>query len=166
MGATIPHFGEAVHAVLPFLKHGGDPTNLDFKEFQKQMYHYVEGRYLTFGKEAWQRLHEHWRYVGEVVGLADEAYVEPKMPNGKVPDLVLLHRRHLYVIDLKATHSEANLDNGPKAEAIRFQVFDSAREMRNLLKEKLPTFAFVLRADSDQHSRREMQWLPLGKLTR
>lgn len=163
MAKSIPHFGDAVHAVLPYIMHGGDPTQLGRLAFEDVLYHYHERERASFKGEVLKRIFSYWQYIGEVVNLADKVWVEPQTPNGKRPDLVLEHRRHIYVVDVKCLNPNASL-RGVSGEEMRVQVYGSAIELAKRLPPCVPIYAYVLRFDNCHVEELGPRWTLLGKI--
>lgn len=99
--AYFPMFGPAVHAVLSFVKAGGNPLELSPPEFEVELYRRIQARPTMFPDHVLRHVHACWRYIGELLQLADAYRVEYRFPNGKEPDLLLLHRDHAYIVDIK-----------------------------------------------------------------
>jgi hypothetical protein len=145
--ATIPHFGEAVHAALPYIKNGGDPLSITHHTLKKTLPQYMEVHtddVPSFSDQQTSYIKYCWQYVAEVIALAENVWIEPRTPNGRTPDIILVHKERLYVIDIKAWIPGSLSDRGKKGDKILKQVYDSAWLIHKALGPKMPVFAYVL----------------------
>ncbi|NBX86243.1 MAG: hypothetical protein EBQ80_03240 [Proteobacteria bacterium] len=107
MTRAIAHFGDAVHAVLPFLAAGGKP-----RQFMRGFYSDVLIPYPSLPKSKLKK-HDYyttpealrivacWNYIVAVIRAADSCQFEPTMFNGRRPDLLLTHAAKTLIVEIK-----------------------------------------------------------------
>jgi hypothetical protein len=157
--ATIPFFGDAVHAVLPYLERGNRPEAIPPGEFIEVLATYMP-RMASFTPLELERIRSIWLYVSEIVSYADEILFEEDMGNGRRPDLALRHRHHVYVIELKASRPFAKV--WPKEAArVREQVIEAARLLANKLGRSMPVHGYKLMFSNDSVRDMDPLWIKL-----
>lgn len=100
-------FGQAVHAILPYLKQHGFSRNF---VYDMPM---IFKRYTAIPVEWWrlpslerERLSACWVYVYDLVACAEKAFVEVKTSTQSRPDLILVHEGVIYVVEIKTGHPQ------------------------------------------------------------
>jgi hypothetical protein len=115
-------FGKAVHAVFPhFKKHGAS-----FQSLHLLINQCLRRTRLTHNSRA--HVWKIWEYLAEQVELSTLAKFEEAMPNGRVPDLLLVRGDKVWIVEVKAMQTRTLRGLHPKrTEDIIDQTVGAAR---------------------------------------
>lgn len=153
-----PYFGNAVHAVFPFLKAGFDPcalTRSGFRPVLEQHWNVPPGKQMP--ARFYARVLECWHYVGELVALADVVDIEPLFANGKSPDLLLVHRGHRVIVEVK-THTPGTHVTRDQQHDTRKQVVGSAQLLAQHEPGSFPVEGYVLTFSNHTQEPLKVKW--------